>query len=626
MNLSKPLNGFLFSLLVSVTPPPAIAAEIKSSSKDDRGVIVYAEDEPNLAPAKGHTLLERGTPISDASGKTLYVIHLRENVVKNARKSVEHLVAPRRADAKENSKNFRGWHRNEMQHLTDILEKEYSFNAVAMTSWVGSSIVSFLDTATAEKLALDDRVFQVEQVDSEVRVKFSSIWNDRFDGGELVTWGKQSIGTDDTLSTNNYMYLIDSTPFANPDIAMNVAPVNSPGLFNAREHGTFVAGILIGKSNGQFSRGVNPSAPNAWSVEIGSGLAYEFRNSVDWILAHSEQNGVYGSANISFNLENNFRFDQEYGKLVRRLSARSFVAQSAGNHKLSACLYAYCSPQLHGYYDEPTHNKVDGIVVVGGINSNNEQDIPYDNNNLIPSGFTSNPFFPVFEAGSNAGHCVEMWAPSSTHSTMNFVMGGTSNTPLMIAGKGTSFAAPHIVGLAARYGGASTTPVQREAYLRSKLLHTGNRDNFFEAIYRPSALNPSLFSIPSRLMPTAIQASSSTASSDLWSTQDSLYLSGNFWNAGSATGWIQFDLGQVRTLSSIRLVPEQSAFGKAKHEIFVSDGFSDFVSVKYVNEYTETMAPVSFAFNNVSAKIVRVKSNLTGLSWVSWREVEIYGY
>ncbi len=563
------------------------------------------------------------------------MIHLRENVVKNTKKYVKNFPAPRIAEAKENATDFRGWHRNEMQYLAKQIEKEYSFDAVGMTSWVGSTLTAYLSPATAQALARDARVMEIEEIDATQRATPSGLWNDRFEGGERIPWGKQSIGTDDALSSTIPIYLFDRTPHAHPDLTFNIAPVNSPGNYIDRDHATFIMGILGAKSNGQFVRGINPGATNLWSVEIGDFTAPSLLNSIDFTLAHSEQNSTYGVISISINDLNSFRFDQPKGKLIRRGSTRSFIAQSAGNNSGSACERAYCSPQLHGYYGTPTQNKVDGIVVVGGIDADNKQELSYDNANLV-IGFTGsnasvtvaspgqNPFF-ASAPGSNAGHCVEMWAPSTTFSTLTwFPSGPTSATPISFQAKGTSFAAPPLAAQAARYGGPSTTPVQRESYLRSILQHTGNQDTLFEPIYKPNSTAIPITVVASRLMPTSIQASSSTASSDLWSTQDSLYLSGNYWNAGSARGWIQFDLGQTRTLTSIRMVPEQSGFGNSKHQIFVGDG-QGLTQIGSVSEYAEILSPISLQLNNASGRYVRVVSDLFGLSWVSWREVEIYG-
>jgi Subtilase family/F5/8 type C domain len=586
------------------------------------------EIEPNVAASRGHTQVRLGGKVNSRGDQTQYVIHLRDNALRAAAKQSAHLAAPRPAEAKENLIDKRGWHRKEVRHLIDLLERQYGFAADSITSWVAATAVVYLTPEQAEVIARDERVYEVEQIDASVKMSFSSIWNDRYDGNELVTWGKQAIGTDDLLTTSNLMYTIDRTPLPHPDLVINVAPVNSPGVWNGRDHGLFVAGIMAAKANGAHSRGVNPNAPNFWSVEAASQSAIDLRTAVDFILAHSEQAGMYGSTNISFNGSGIFRFDQSHGKLVRRLSTRSFVAQSAGNFgpNNSACEYAYCSPQLHGYYGTPTRNTADGIVVVGGINADNQQELSYNNSQLIfpPAGL--NPFFGDVP-GSTAGHCVEMWAPSTTYSTVTYYPGSSSSTPIYekFQAKGTSFAAPHVTALAARYGGPNTTPVQREAYLRSKLQHTGNTDSLYEPIYKPNYLAPPLFTIPSRLAPTYISASSSTASSDLWSTQDTLYLSGNYWNAGSQNGWIQFDLGQLRTLTSIRLVPEMSGFGNARHEVLVSDGVNPFTSAQIVNEYAETLSPISMSLNNAQARYVRVKSSLTALTWISWREVEIYG-
>jgi hypothetical protein len=243
------------------------------------------------------------------------------------------------------------------------------------------------------------------------------------------------------------------------------------------------------------------------------------------------------------------------------------------------------------------------------------QDIPYDNPSL-------NTVFPEYELGSNYGHCVEMYAPSTAQSIVV-----ENGVPKTILAKGTSFAAPHVAALAARYGGPSTTPVQREGYLRSRLIYTGHNDMDAYAIRVPSFTAVPVSAVSQRLTPTSISASSSTTGSDLWSTQDSLYLSGNYWNAGATNGWIMFDLGYTRNIRSIRLVPEQSAPGTVKHQIWVGDSPNDLSMVYQINEYAALLDPIAHPLpGNTNARYILVMSNLSGISWVSWREVEIYGY
>ncbi len=605
-------------------PPPAIANPIAARGFDAER-IVEATDEPSFAPALGLRRIEKGTPVRNAADLSQYVIHIRENVVKNIKKHVAGMPQPRRADAAENAKDFRGWHRNEMQVLTRALEKKYDFAAVGMTSWIGSTITAYLSDESADAIAKDNHVFEVVPMLEEDKAEFSGQWNDYYQGGELISWGKQAIGADDGLTSSNLMYIVDraAIPHADNSSLLPMSFINGYGNWNdSREHGTFVAGIILAQSNNQFVRGINLGATNVWNVESGMRNPAAFLTAFDWTLLHSEQEGKYGIVNLSSNSSGGFRFDQQYGKLVRRASSRALVVQSAGNNLDDACAYAYSSTVFDFNLYEYTQNRVDGIVVVGGINNDGMRDAPFDNPNY-------NPFF-VHELGSNFGHCVEMWAPSSVWSTsvLGFNNGlGIPGTQTQSIGKGTSFAAPHVAALAARYGDASTTPVQREAYLRARLKNTGHSDDSAYAIRVPSFTAAPTFPVPLRLPVSAIAVSTAVAGTDPWTTQDGLHLTGNYWNAGSTSGYITFDLGYSRNISSIRLIPEQSAPGTVNHQILVANTLGSFQLAKQINELAGNLDPIAHALPpGTNARYIRINSNLPGLSWVSWREVELYGY
>lgn len=86
----------------------------------------------------------------------------------------------------------------------------------------------------------------------------------------------------------------------------------------------------------------------------------------------------------------------------------------------------------------------------------------------------------------------------------------------------------------------------------------------------------------------------------------------------------EFDLGTGRTLTSIRLTPEQFPSGSATHQIYVGNAPSPTTLVQTISGNGATLEPFAATLSG-TGRYVRVHTSVNP-SWVSWREIEIYGY
>ena len=185
-------------------------------------------------------------------------------------------------------------------------------------------------------------------------------------------------------------------------------------------------------------------------------------------------------------------------------------------------------------------------------------------------------------------------------------------------------AAPHVSALAARYGNASTSPVARERYIRSKLFATGYTDGNGAPINVPSYTQQQSETIPYRLPIYSASADSSSPDTNPYQAIDSNLATS--WNAGhGATAWIEFDLGSTYWISAIRMTPEMSPFsGDVVHYIYAGDTPAPGSAVKVFSETARILEPIAGAINT-NARYIRIETT-TSPSWVAWREIEILGY
>jgi subtilisin family serine protease len=535
-----------------------------------------------------------GVPVMNSTGVQRFMVLLNESAVSAESEEGEAAATDTRDQA--NRSDFRLWHKPKLRKFVKKLEREYSIQAVAMTSHAASSFSAYIPTNAVDRLRLDPRISEIVALHENVAL-FSTYY-DVFEGAERVPWGKIAIGTNDTITTNNLVYMIDGGAQLHNELNLAFATVNPCCSRVFPDHANHVAGILGARRDAVGVRGINPDAL-VMSVNRGN-YADEFAAAMDWVLADAESRYIFAVANLSSNFSR-FTYPTEYETLQRyiaRMSNRVLVVESAGNKRENACDWAFSDTRQN-----------DGILVVGAFDQDEKQAIPIDNTGI---GWQ-------WEPGSNFGPCVEVWGPGK-NIWSTFATSPSANQVL----SGTSMAAPHVAGLAARFGTTATTPVLRENFIRSTVFSSLSKDDAGLTISIP------YWRAPGWTMPTQLPVYTVTAGSTMAGTGPAKVVDGYYtitgWNAGhGAPAWIEFDLGTTRNLWGIRLTPEVSPEGPATHQIWVGDTPNPTTLVGRISTTARNMVPQTAALGNAPDRYVRVVT-LDSPSWVAWTEIELYGY
>jgi hypothetical protein len=144
-----------------------------------------------------------------------------------------------------------------------------------------------------------------------------------------------------------------------------------------------------------------------------------------------------------------------------------------------------------------------------------------------------------------------------------------------------------------------------------------------ETICLPSPVDSSISPPPGPAADQPVAASAelpgSSASNAFDGSIDTLWNSG-----GGPEQWIQIDLGEARTISSIRLTVAQFPEGETVHQIWVGIDANNMTLVHEFSGVTQEFDILEFAptarLENIQfIKIVTTQSP----SWVAWREIEV---
>ncbi len=603
--------------------------------------VASAHAQPQAAgggkfPAK-RMLQEATMPRTDTQGRRLYAIDLNPFVLQETTRLY---AKSRPSDYRTLDPAIRA-HENStgMVHFADQIAQLPGVKIERVLSTVSSTVYAWMPERTAAQLLKADWVVSVRGVEA-AHATFSAA-GDIVNGGEITSWALPYTQTNDGFTTSNPFYLIDQL-LSNPGQELNVVYQQDPqGNFYPGDHSTAIAGLVGGKQNGQFVRGINPGQPiKAFGV---TDLKEETVSAVlNSAVRYAESVGDFAVLNMSFNmppgLTNFLQANRSGGRRMRAASNRFFITESAGNAytdgllplEKDACQLSF------GYYEpaagsQPAkwHAKdMDGIVVVGGLQRDGSRFTGAQNGPRWADGNGDS-----YARGSSAGPCVEAWAPA--HEITNLM--STWETEAV---SGTSFAAPIVAAIASRYGNTQTRPIEREAYIKAGLSNTG-----FSALDLPlrkvQYVAPSSLTLIKRL--PIIGATSPTNSDNLASLYDGRFFSDtDYWNARTNWGSVTVNLGQMRKVTGVRITvrtaasetagtpqPIDFAVSAGRHGAVFGGSSSPgpvyFDNPQYYTEPDQSdVAPVYIALDGSVSQYLKIEANNL-YSWLAYSEIEVYG-
>ena len=514
-----------------------------------------------------------------------------------------------------------------VEAVKEIIVSNYKLQDVGETL---TAIPAFYAQLSDEQLIFVEKSGLVSYVETisadENDITLSAIPVDVNVAGETITWAKQAINRapngawsgvlDDGITTSNQVYVVDmaynNTALSGEiDLSFTDNGTQAP-LSLYEDHPAHIFSLVGARSNYQKIRGINPGQP---LVHIGSEpIPATLISKVLYASSLAEWVDDFASMSLSFNHYNQnqvniFNHNEVGGRALRRASARLFIAQSAGNSNINACSQAFNFG--------PSAKAFDGIVVTGGVDKNGARFLS-----------TANPPGWGAVAGSSYGSCIEAWAPG--HQITSTRADGAVQTMT-----GTSFAAPIVAALAARYGNSTTRPIEREAYIKNSLIATGSYENAGASnlpIMHVAYTNPASSNIPKRLPISTAYSVSSTANLNM--LYDQKFFTDTFWNAGGNWGSVVVDLGSAKNITGVRLHMRSSANGGAIN--FAVHGGN---TINLSGPGTPSIPANPIAYSNVDEQfdLVPYYIYLSGSyrylmiegynfnSWLAYSEIEVYG-
>ena len=552
--------------LLAVSPKVAVAADANSA-------VPYHKAEK---------------PIQDKTGKTRIIVDFADDAFE---------AYPRELwlnfDPKKDTQ-----HPQVLALISDY-EKRFGFTREGATTWVGSSVTTYLDSKQIELLRIDK---QVKLVTEDEYAHFSAAptpppWYPAWNGTpwtELNDWGRVAVNGKSKLpGSSRIVYIIDSGVAIHNDLGsvlqrVNVGcgmaadcswmPVGGAGVgafstVGCYAHATHVAGIIGATANNGQTRMGNYAGVNMVSIALGnspgvsggawipcstgipqfnpnnngvlvSTIAYAFDFIYQQLLPYYPYEIDVQIATMSINSGKlgflNGVAETNRTKMMNMVTPATvlryifgvpfevsypgvFFVQSAGNQNVNAC-----STQANGASyafqtaPSPTSSAVDGIMVVGAIDSNGAavSGAVAPNLAIPPRASYMSPPEPDIglgtpEPGSNWGSCVDIWAPGNfiystwgsgkdfdwavgsqfTVGTIGYSGGQPSSyvVPSTSAGisgwqwlSGTSMAAPHVAAAAAYLADkySLTTPIAIETAVRQNWKYYGASDPSGNLIYK----------------------------------------------------------------------------------------------------------------------------------------------
>lgn len=471
--ISSSLCALVVTLAISASPLWAVAASTGSS----KGLTVTVPPEKRVAmrqvdmPENVMTRAirkdiedEKHQPIKDQAGNIQYIVMFADNASTNY------------PDKAVKDSRFADWQNGKVVQLLHDVEATHQFSASHLYSQTIQGFAAYLTPQQVNAFGRDSRIKQLSQ---SLPGEFSGIWNDIQFTNETLPWGIQAVGGGKASNGVARVYVVDSGIGQHSDLNVSDRWA-SPGscLIGNYAHSTFVAGIIGARNDGVGVLGVD-SAANIVSLAYGDNTcAWGSQNTANMISAFEEakvrigSSGRVGVVNFSTNFDgfipNTSTASPEFiafSQSIRGLITPNpstgypgaFFVQSAGNQFKDACQWSF-----------PDHLGADGAMVIGAMDSNGQ---PVQPLNGEPNGFQGNSNFGG-APGSNFGTCVDAWAPGKK-------ILSTWNNGGYVVGDGTSFAAPHVAGIAAYLIETFPyllTPADVENAVRARMVGSGASD------------------------------------------------------------------------------------------------------------------------------------------------------